>query len=225
MDMRLEVVVIPVSDVDRAKRFYESLGFRLDIDYAAPGGDYRILQFTPPASRASIIFGKGITSARPGSVDRMILAVDDIDAARQDLLAQGVAVGEVFHDAGGGLAGGFYAGTTGRAAGPDPQGRSYATYASFNDPDGNGWMLQEIRERLPGREWKPAGATTDASTLADLLRETEERHGRYEKTHAEHHWWDWYAPYLGARQNGSSPEVAAAVADRHMDQDLHVLPR
>ena len=205
MDMKLEVLVVPVSDVDRAKRFYEKLGFRLDIDYAA-NADYRVIQFTPPGSEASIIFGKGVTSAQPGSIDRLVLAVYDLDAARGELLSHGVEVSEVFHDAGGGLGGGFHAGTEGRAPGPDPQGRSYASYASFNDPDGNGWLLQEIRTRLPGREWKLTQAQArDVATLAELLRETAEHHDHYEKTHAEHHWWDWYAPYLNAcRQNGAA---------------------
>ena len=150
MDMKLEVVVIPVSDVDQAKRFYEKLGFRLDIDYVA-NEDYRVIQFTPPGSEASIIFGKGVTSAQPGSTDRLVLAVYDIDAARREILSHGVEVSEVFHDAGGGLSGGFHTGTDGRAPGLDPEGRSYASYASFNDADGNGWLLQEIKERLPGR--------------------------------------------------------------------------
>jgi catechol 2,3-dioxygenase-like lactoylglutathione lyase family enzyme len=150
VDMKLEVVVVPVSDVDRAKDFYQGLGWRLDAD-ASSGDDFRVVQLTPPASNASIIFGKGITSAQPGSIDSLVLAVDDIDAARDELLSHGVEVSEVFHDAGGGLAGGFHAGTEARAPGPDPQGRSYASYASFTDLDGNGWLLQEIKERLPGR--------------------------------------------------------------------------
>jgi catechol 2,3-dioxygenase-like lactoylglutathione lyase family enzyme len=150
MDMKLEVVIVPVSDVDRAKDFYGRLGFREDVDYAGSDG-YRIVQLTPPGSPCSIIFGKGITSARPGSIDRLVLAVHDIGATRDELRSHGVPVSEVFHDAGGGLGGGFYARTEPRAAGPDPQRRSYASYASFTDPDGNGWMLQEITERLPGR--------------------------------------------------------------------------
>jgi len=150
MKMNLEVVVVPVSDVDRAKAFYEKLGFRLDMDNVGKE-DYRIIQFTPPGSGTSIIFGKGISSAQPGSIDGLTLVVYDIDAARTELLAQGVEVSDVFHDADGGLAGGFHAGTKARVRGPDPQGRSYASYASFSDPDGNGWLLQEIKERLPGR--------------------------------------------------------------------------
>jgi catechol 2,3-dioxygenase-like lactoylglutathione lyase family enzyme len=150
VDLKLEVVVVPVSDVDRAKDFYKRMGFREDIDFAA-GQDYRVIQLTPPGSACSIIFGKGVTSAKPGSIDRLLLAVADIAAVRRELLAQGVPVSEVFHDAGGGLGGGFHVGTEGREAGPDPQGRSYGSYASFSDPDGNVWVLQEITERLPGR--------------------------------------------------------------------------
>ena len=149
MDMKLEVVVIPVSDVDRAKAFYGRLGFREDIDYVAADG-YRVVQLTPPGSACSIILGKGVTSAPPGSVDRLVLAVDDIIAARDELVSRGVEV-SVFHDAGGGPIGGFIADAKARAAGPDPKRRSYASYASFSDPDGNTWLLQEVTERLPGR--------------------------------------------------------------------------
>ena len=149
MDMKLEVVVVPVSDVDRAKEFYKRLGWREDVDVTGSDG-YRAVHLTPPGSACSIIFGKGITSARPGSLDRLLLAVSDIDAARDELRSHGVEV-SVFHDAAGGLGGGFYARPEARAPGPDPQRRSYATYASFSDPDGNVWLLQEIKERLPGR--------------------------------------------------------------------------
>ena len=214
MDMKLEVLVIPVSDVDRAKAFYQNLGFRLDIDYVA-NENFRILQFTPPNSETSIIFGKGVTSAKPGSIDQLVLAVDDVDAARNDLIGRGIDVSEVFHYAGGPF---NNAEKNPRVGGRDPQGRSYFSFASFQDPDGNGWLLQEITTRLPGREWKSTWEkATDVATLAKLLRETEEHHGQYEKTHAKHNWWDWYAPYLSARQNGSSPEEAAAAADRYMD--------
>jgi len=214
MDMKLEVLVIPVSDVDRAKAFYQKLGFRLDIDYVA-NENFRILQFTPPNSETSIIFGKGVTSAKPGSIDQLVLAVDDVDAARNDLIGRGIDVSEVFHYAGGPF---NNAEKNPRVGGRDPQGRSYFSFASFQDPDGNGWLLQEITTRLPGREWKSTWEkATDVATLAKLLRETEEHHGQYEKTHAKHNWWDWYAPYLSARQNGSSPEEAAAAADRYMD--------
>jgi len=222
MDMKLEVLLLAVSDVDRAKAFYEKLGFRLDIDYAADE-NFRVLQFTPPRSEASIIFGKGITSARSGPADSLVLAVDDIDAARDDLIARGVNVSEVFHYAGGPFNNSV---ANPRVGGRDPQGRSYYSFASFEDPDGNGWLLQEITTRLPGREWKLTQASaTNVATLAELLHETEQHHGHYEKTHAEHHWWDWYAPYLSARQNGSHPEEAAAAADRYMEEVLHVLPK
>ena len=218
MDLKLEVVVLPVSDVDRAKRFYATLGFREDIDYA--NENFRVLQFTPPGSGASIIFGKGITSAKSGSADSLVLAVDDVNAARGELIARGVDVSEVFHYA----AGPFNNSVENpRVGGRDPQGRSYYSFASFEDPDGHRWLLQEIKTRLPGRE-SPA-REMDVATLAKLLHETEEHHGHYEKTHAEHHWWDWYAPYLSARENGSSPEEAAAAADRYMEEVLHVLPR
>jgi catechol 2,3-dioxygenase-like lactoylglutathione lyase family enzyme len=148
--MRLEAVVVPVADVDRANRFYQRLGWRVDADVSA-GDDYRLIHLTPPASNVSIIFGRGVTSAPPGSIDNVVLAVDNIDGARDELLSRGIDVSEVFHDAGGGLGGGFIADTEARAAGPDLHGRSYATYASFSDPDGNRWLLQEITERLPGR--------------------------------------------------------------------------
>jgi catechol 2,3-dioxygenase-like lactoylglutathione lyase family enzyme len=220
IDMKLEVVLLGVSDVDRAKAFYENLGWRLDIDVVA--GDFRGVQMTPHNSDASIIFGKGVTSARPGSADSLVLAVDDLDAARDDLIARGVDVSEVFHYAGGPF---NNAVENPRVGGRDPQGRSYFSFASFEDPDGNDWLLQEITTRLPGREWKSTRArATGVAALAELLRETAEHHDRYEKTHAEHHWWDWYAPYLSARQNGTSPEEAAAAADLHME-DLRVLPR
>ncbi len=221
LDMKLEVVLLGVADVDRAKAFYENLGWRLDIDIAA--GDFRGVQMTPHNSEASIIFGKGVTSAKPGSAQSMILAVDDVDAARDDLVARGVNVSEVFHYAGGPLNNTV---ENPRVAGRDPEGRSYFSFASFEDPDGNSWLLQEITSRLPGREWKLAQArTVGVATLAELLHETEEHHGQYEKTHAKHHWWDWYAPYLSARQNGSSPEEAAAAADRYMEEVIQVPPR
>lgn len=147
MQMRLEVVVLPVSDVDRAKEFYERLGWRLDADVVT-GDDFRVIQLTPPGSPCSIIFGTGITTAAPGSADGLYLVVDDIEAARAELSEHGVQVSEVFHDAGGVF---HHAGTTARLPGPDPDRTSYASFASFSDPDGNGWMLQEVTTRLPGR--------------------------------------------------------------------------
>jgi catechol 2,3-dioxygenase-like lactoylglutathione lyase family enzyme len=141
VDMKLEVVTLPVSDVDRAKRFYQSLGWRLDADIVA-GNAFRVVQLTPPHSSCSIAFGKGVTTGEPGSVQRLLLVVSDIEAAREELISRGIEVSEVYHLAGG------------RVPGPDPEGRSYQTYASFSDPDGNGWQLQEIKTRLPGREWE-----------------------------------------------------------------------
>jgi catechol 2,3-dioxygenase-like lactoylglutathione lyase family enzyme len=220
--MKLEVVMLGVSDVDRAKAFYENLGWRLDGDFVV-GDGFRAVQMTPHNSDASIIFGTGVTSARPGPAESLVLAVDDVAAARDDLVARGVRVSEVFHYAGGPF---NNAVENPRVGGRDPEGRSYYSFASFEDPDGNGWQLQEIKTRFPGREWEATRArATDVATLAEMLHETEEHHGQYERTHAEHHWWDWYAPYLSARQQGSSPEEAAAAADRYMDEVLHVLPR
>jgi catechol 2,3-dioxygenase-like lactoylglutathione lyase family enzyme len=144
VDMKLEVVVLPVSDADRAKRFYQNLGWRLDADFPI-SDDFRILQFTPTGSQASIIFGTGIRDATPGSTERLVLVVRDIDTARADLIARGVDVSEVFHGQG------FRRGTADRVPGPDPERRSYSSFAEFSDPDGNGWLLQEITERLPGR--------------------------------------------------------------------------
>jgi catechol 2,3-dioxygenase-like lactoylglutathione lyase family enzyme len=141
VEMKLEVVTVPVTDVDRAKSFYASLGWRLDADIAK-GDDFRVVQLTPPQSACSVAFGKGLTSGEPGSVSRLILAVSDLDAARAALLNRGADVSEPFHLAGG------------RVPGPDPEGRSYQTYASFRDPDGNEWLVQEITTRLPGREWQ-----------------------------------------------------------------------
>ena len=221
VDMKLEVVLLSVSDVDRAKAFYEKLGWRLDIDVAA--GDFRGIQMTPHNSNASILFGKGITSVKPGSSNNLILAVEDIDAARADLLARDVAVSEVFHYAGGPLNNST---ENPRVDGREPEGRSYFTFASFEDPDGNGWLLQEITTRLPGREWKlPQAGATDVATLAQLLHETSQHHDHYEKTHEEHHWFDWYAAYLSGRQHGKTSEESAIDAKRYMDEVFHVPPK
>jgi catechol 2,3-dioxygenase-like lactoylglutathione lyase family enzyme len=219
--MKLEVVLFSVSDVDRAKAFYENLGWRFDIDIVE--GDFRGIQMTPPSSEASIIFGKGVTPDNSSSAHSLVLAVDDLDAVRKDLSDRGINVSEIFHYAGGPF---NNAVEHPRIPGRDPQGRSYFSFASFEDPDGNVWLLQEIKERLPGRVWEltQTGAT-DIPTLATLLRETAEHHDYYEKTHAEHHWWNWYAPYLNARQTGSSPEEAAAAADRYMEEVFPVLSR
>ena len=221
-DMKLEVVLLGVSDVDRAKAFYQNLGWRLDGDFVV-SDDFRAVQMTPHNSPASIIFGKGVTSVQPGSAATLVLAVADVTAARADLAARGIDVSEVFHYAGGPFNNSV---ENPRVSGRDPEGRSYYSFASFEDPDGNGWLLQEITTRFPGREWESKQAqATDVATLAELLHETEEHHGDYERTHARHHWWDWYAPYLSARQQGSSPEEAAAAADRYMEEVHHVLPQ
>jgi uncharacterized protein GlcG (DUF336 family)/catechol 2,3-dioxygenase-like lactoylglutathione lyase family enzyme len=166
MDMKLEVVVVPVSDVDRAKRFYGELGWRLDIDYAA-GDDYRVIQFTPPGSGCSIIFGTNVTTAAPGSAKDLHLIVSDIEAARRDLLRRGVTIGELFHDAGGVF---HHADSNALRRGPNPQRKSYASYASFSDPDGNGWVFQEITARLTG--YIAPGDTSFTPELTNVVRGT-----------------------------------------------------
>ena len=222
VDTKLEVVMIGVSDVDRAKAFYEKLGWRLDANFAA--GDFHAVQVTPHNSPASIIFGKGIPSPEPGSARGLVLAVDDVGAARDELIARGVDVSEVFHYAGGPF--NLTVGENPRISGRDPEGRSYYSFASFEGPDGNGWLLQEIKERLPGRVWKLSqGRNMDVASLAELLRDTEEHHGNYEKTHPKHNWWDGYAPYLSARLEGKSSEEATAAADRYMDEHFHIPAR
>jgi catechol 2,3-dioxygenase-like lactoylglutathione lyase family enzyme len=196
IDLKLEVVVLPVSDVDRAKRFYEGLGWRLDGDFV--NNDWRGVQLTPPGSSCSIHFGKGLTSAAPGSAQGLYLVVDDLEAARADLIRKGVAVTEPFH----------FASIGGpRLAGLDPQRRTYSSYASFSDPDGNSWLLQEITTRLPGR-----GLSRDVATLIELLKETEERHGEYEPKAPKHHWSEWYAAYVVARERGRTSDEAAGDA-------------
>ena len=182
VDMKLEIVVIPVSDVDRAKEFYGRLGWRLDADFAS-GNDFRVIQFTPPGSGCSVIFGKNVTAAAPGSAQGLYLIVSDIEAARKELLGRGVEISEVFHDAGG-----VYAGTDEpylfgrrRVSGPDPDHRSYRSFASFSDPDGNGWLLQEITTRLPGRIDAATTTFASANDLASALRRAEAAHGEHEK--------------------------------------------
>jgi catechol 2,3-dioxygenase-like lactoylglutathione lyase family enzyme len=205
VDMKLEVVIIPVSDVDRAKEFYTKLGWRLDADFTA-GNDWRGVQFTPPGSGCSVIFGKNVTTAAPGSTQGLYLAVSDIESARKDLLGRGIEVSEVFH--GGNVHTGSdepYLFGRLRASGRDPAHASYTSFASFHDPDGNGWLLQEITTRLPGR----GVSNFDVATMTELLRETEEHHGKYEATAPKHHWSGWYAAYIVARQNGKTPEEAA----------------
>jgi catechol 2,3-dioxygenase-like lactoylglutathione lyase family enzyme len=197
-DLKLEVITIPVSDIDRAKRFYEGLGWRLDADFSGDG--WRAVQLTAPGSPCSIHLG---TSAVPGSAQGLFLVVEDIEAARADLIRKGVDVSDPFH----------YAGIRGpRLPGPDPDRGSYRSYASFSDPDGNGWLLQEIKTRLPGR-----GLSLDVATLTELLQETEKRHGAYEPTAPKHHWSGWYAAYVVARERGRTPDEAATDATLHVE--------
>jgi catechol 2,3-dioxygenase-like lactoylglutathione lyase family enzyme len=203
IDLKLEVVVLPVADVDRAKRFYESLGWRLDADFTN-GQNWRVVQMTPPGSPCSIHFGKGVTPAAPGSVKNLYLVVSDMEAARAELIAHGADVSAAFHFA-------SFGGPP--VPGPEPNGRSYGTLASFSDPDGNSWLLQEIKTRLPGRGL----SNLDVATLTDLLKEAEEHHGEYERTAPKHHWSDWYAAYIAAREQGRTVEDAAKDGARHME--------
>ena len=206
LDMKLEVVVIPVADVDRAKRFYAGLGWRLDADFAT-GAAYRVVQFTPPGSGCSIIFGKNVTAAAPGSAQGLYLIVSDIEGARIELLSRGVAVGEAFHDAGD-----VHEGTDDpylfgrlRVSGPDPEHRSYHSYASFNDPDGNGWLFQEVTARAPGRIDPTTTSFASVQDLATSLRRAATAHGEHERRSGVHdaNWAAWYADYIVAEQAGN----------------------
>ena len=205
IDMKFEIVVIPVSDVDRAKEFYAKLGWRLDADFAA-GDDWRGIQFTPPGSGCSVIFGKNVTAATPGSAQGLYLIVSVIGAARDELLGRGVEISEVFHGADG-----VYDGTDEpylfgriRLSGPDPEHRSYRSYASFRDPDGNGWLLQEVTTRLPGRIDSATTRFASANDLASALRRAEAAQGQHEKRTGQRdaNWPDWYAAYMVAEQAG-----------------------
>jgi catechol 2,3-dioxygenase-like lactoylglutathione lyase family enzyme len=209
--MKLEVVILPVSDVDRAKRFYADLGWRMDADFANDKG-WRVVQMTPPGSPCSVIFGAGITTAAPGSVQGSFLIVDDIHAARANLVAHGASVSEVFH-----FDGGLHVtGTDGRLSGPHPAGESYRSWLSFSDPDGNGWLLQEIKTRLPGRGF----ASMDVATLTELLRDAENHHGGFEASAEKHHWSGYYAAFVVARQRGKTPEEAASEAALQIEREL-----
>ena len=203
VDMKIEVVTIPVSDVSRAKEFYASLGWRLDADFA--GDDWRVIQFTPPGSGCSVIFGKNVTAAAPGSAQGLYLIVSDIEVVRADLVRRGVEVSEIFHGGGdehGGPDEPYIFGRL-RVSGPDPKRASYSSLASFRDPDGNGWLLQEITTRLPGRV---DADTTFASSgeLSQALRRAAAAHGEHEKRIGGHddNWPDWYADYIVREQNG-----------------------
>ena len=201
---KLEVLVIPVSDVDRAKNFYANLGWRLDADYDN-GSDFRVIQFTPTGSACSVIFGKNVTAAAPGSAQGLYLVVSGVAAAREELLSRGVEVSEVFHDAAGVYAGPDEPYLFGRlrVSGPDPDHRSYRSFASFHDPDGNGWLFQEITTRLAGRV---TGDTTypSASELSQALRRAAAAHGQHEARtgQADPNWPDWYAEYMVREQSG-----------------------
>jgi catechol 2,3-dioxygenase-like lactoylglutathione lyase family enzyme len=193
IDMKLEVVVIPVSDIDRAKRFYAGLGWRLDADIVSGDGS-RVVQLTPAGSPCSIHLRQrtdGSTAVSAGTW----LIVSDIDAARSELLAHGAQVTGVFH---------FAQGQRGPVPGRDPDGHSYASFVSFNDPDGNSWLLQEVNTRIPGR-----GFTPDVASMADALEEAEKYHGQFEPTAPKHHWSDWYAAFIVARERGKTIEEAS----------------
>jgi len=207
--LRFEVTVLPVTDVDRAKAFYHGLGWRLDADFPVDE-HYRIVQFTPPGSAASMQFGIGLTSAAPGSAEGLYLIVEDIAAARADLIGHGAPVSDIWHGRG--------LGNAGHEPGPDPQHASYRSFASFADPDGNHWLMQEVTERLPGRL-----SQLEIADLAALLHETSIHHGTFEAAAPPHDWWDWYAAYANARETGSPPEGAAAAANRYMADVKHVV--
>jgi catechol 2,3-dioxygenase-like lactoylglutathione lyase family enzyme len=193
MDMKLEVIVIPVADVERAKRFYGGLSWRLDADVVR--GPFRLVQFTPPGSSCSIQFGTGLTSSRAGCAQSVYLVVSDIEAARSELMARGIDVSEVFHRGG----------PTGRISGPDPARASYASFVSFADPDGNSWLVQEVTARLPGRVQADATKFTSSTELAGALRRAEIAHGEHEKRTGQRdvNWPDWYADYIVAEQAGT----------------------
>jgi len=210
VDMKLEVIVIPVADVDRSKAFYTKLGWRLDADFPFENG-FRVVQFTPPGSGCSVQFGTKITTAAPGSAQGLYLVVSDVEAARIELVGRGVEVSPVFHTSKPGAQ--FRPESNGRVSGLDPGHRSYFSFATFSDPDGNTWLFQQITTRLPGRGL----SNLDVSTLTDLLRETEQHNGEYERTAPKHHWSGWYAAYLVARQDGKTPEEAAKLGKLHIE--------
>ena len=208
--MKFEVVVIPVADVDRSKEFYTRLGWRLDADFSFDNG-FRVVQFTPPGSGCSVQFGTKTTSAAPGSAQGLYLIVSDVAAARKDLVARGIAVSEVFHPRVPGAQ--FQLDDSGRISGPASEPASYNSFATFRDPDGNGWLFQEVTTRLAGRGL----SNLDVATLTGLLQEAEKHHGEYEPTAPKHHWSGWYAAYIVARQDGTPPEEAAKDARIHIE--------
>ena len=201
VDLKLEAIPIPVADVDRAKTFYSGLGWTVDADFMV-GKNFRAVQLTPPGSPCSIHLN---TTAVPGSAQGMFLVVSDIEAARRELMTRGVDVSEVFH----------FDGDHNAVPGPDAERPSYGTYASFADPDGNRWILQQVTTRLPGR-----GLSLDVATLTELFQETEKRHGTYEPTAPKHHWSGWYAAYVVARERGRTPDDAATDATLHIERGM-----
>jgi catechol 2,3-dioxygenase-like lactoylglutathione lyase family enzyme len=205
VDLKLEVIAIPVSDVDRAKAFYGGLGWTLDADFMV-GKDFRAVQLTPPGSPCSIHLS---TTGVPGSAQGTFLVVSNIEAARNELIGRGVDVSEVFH----------FDGDHRPVPGPDPKLPSYGSYASFSDPDGNRWVLQQVKTRLPGR-----GLSLDVATLTELLQETEKRHGAYEPTAPKHHWSGWYAAYVVARERGRTPDEAVKDATFHIESGRESAP-
>jgi catechol 2,3-dioxygenase-like lactoylglutathione lyase family enzyme len=209
-DMKFEVVVIPVADVDRSKKFYTKLGWRLDADFPFDNG-FRIVQYTPPGSGCSVQFGAKMTAAAPGSAQGLYLIVSDVAAARKDLVARGIEVSEVFHAGAPGAQ--FQTDGSGRISGPAPAHATYSSFATFRDPDGNGWLFQEVTTRVPGRGL----SNLDVATLAGLLLEAEKHHSEYEPTAPKHNWWDWYAAYIVARQDGKPPEEAAGDGNIHIE--------
>jgi catechol 2,3-dioxygenase-like lactoylglutathione lyase family enzyme len=203
VDMKLEVVVIPVSDVDRAKLFYTGLGWRLDADVSGKDG-FRVVQVTPPGSPCSVIFGSNVTTAAPGSAQGLHLVVSDIEMAHAALASRGAEMSGVFHDAGGVF---HHKGADHRLPGPHPSRSSYGSFASFSDPDGNGWLFQEVTTRLPGRIDAKGAAFTSVSDLAAALRRVAAAHGEHEKREGGKHddaWPDWYADYLVKEQAGAT---------------------
>ena len=199
VDLKLEVIAIPVSDIDRAKAFYQGLGWDVDADFMV-GKDFRAVQLTPPGSPCSIHLNpKGV----PGSAQGMFLVVSDIEASRNALIARGADVTEVFH----------YDGEHHPVPGPNPARQTYGSFASFSDPDGNRWVLQEVTTRLPGR-----GLSLDVATLTELLREAEKQHGDHEAAAPKHHWSEWYAGYINARERGRTSDEAAAQATLRIER-------
>lgn len=206
VDMKFEIVVLPVSDIDRAKEFYTKLGWRLDADFAN-GDEFRVLQFTPPGSSCSVIFGRNVTPAAPGSAQGLYLIVSDIEAARTELQGRGIDVSDIFHSDGGytGADEKYLFGSR-RISGPDPEHRSYRSFASFNDPDGNGWLFQELTTRLPGRIDSTATTFASVNDLANAMRRAAKAHGEHEARNGgqrDENWPDWYASYMGAEQSGA----------------------